>query len=153
MADIAHILLLPPPQPLQTRLPAREQELAVNPDAQAGAETARAKRFRFRVYEGGESGETRTDLATRQASDRRPTLDNERTAQDATGERTQGRVRYAAGDSRPGNSSAFLAQTFAQEQLGEGLHNPPFAAAAAAYTRTGAAAYAARAGASVNLSV
>ncbi len=47
---------------------------------------------------------------------------------------------------------AFRPQSFAQEQLGEGLHNPPFAAASAAYTRTGAALNA-RASAGVNLSV
>jgi hypothetical protein len=34
-------------------------------------------------------------------------------------------------------STAFLAQSIAQEQLGQGLHNPPHAAASAAYTRTG----------------
>jgi hypothetical protein len=150
MPDLGQILLLPPPQPQIQRLPAREQDLAVNPDAQI-AEAARAKRFRFRIHEGGESAETGTDLATRQTGSR-AARNNERSTEDASGRPSQGRIRYAIADSRSGNSSAFLTQAFAQEQLGEGLHNPPFAAAAAAYTRTGAA-LTARGSAGVNISV
>ena len=139
MADIAQVLLLPPPQPLPQRLPAREHELAVNPEAQSGGDSARARRFRFRVHEGGDSSETNTDLATRR-TDSRAALNNGGSAEDATGQPASRRIRYAStGDSRSGNSSTFLAQAFAQEQLGEGLHNPPFAAATAAYSRTGAA--------------
>ena len=152
MPDLGQILLLPPPQPQISRLPAREQDLAVNPDAQT-ADIARAKRFRFRVYEGGESAQANTDLATREIGNRRQPRDNEGAAQDATGQRSQGRIRYATGDGRSGNSSAFLTQAFAQEQLGEGLHNPPFAAAAQAYNRTGAATYGTQTGSNVNLSV
>ena len=137
MADFAQILLLPPPTPPYQRPPARESyELAVNGEAQNG-ESARARRFRFRVHEGGESAETATDLATRRTGS---ALDRGGAAEDATAQPSGGRIRYATGgDSRSGNSSAFLAQAFAQEQLGEGLHNPPFAAATAAYSRTGAA--------------
>ena len=151
MPDLGQILLLPPPQPLISRLPAREQDLAVNPDPQT-ADIARAKRFRFRIHEGGDSAQTNTDLATRQTGSR-VARNNERSTEDASGQPSQGRIRYATGDSRSGNSSAFLAQAFAQEQLGEGLHNPPFAAAAQAYGRTGAPTYAAQTGSSVNLSV
>src|SRR4051812_24390572 len=135
MPDFAQILLLPPPTPSLQRLPAREHDLSVNPEAQGAAQ---AKRFRFRVYEGGESSQADTDLATRQSRER-ASLANDGTTEDASGRSTQGRIRYANGDSRSGNSNAYLAQAFAQEQLGEGLYNPPFAAATAAYSRTGRA--------------
>jgi hypothetical protein len=151
MANIAQILLLPPPTPPLQRLPARESELAVNPEVQGADDSARAKRFRFRVYEGGESGATDTDVATPRTGNR-AALDNGGSTEDATGQSSSRRIRYATGDSRSGNSSAFLAQAFAQEQLGEGLHNPPFAAATQAYTRTGAALNT-RASAGVNISV
>ena len=155
MADFAQILLLPPPAPYpqrpQSSSTARENELAVNPDTQGGGDAARAKRFRFRVYEGGESSETNTDLATRRTGGR-GALNNDGSTEDATGQSSSRRIRYATGDSRSGNSSAFLAQAFAQEQLGEGLHNPPFATATAAYGRTGAALNP-RASAGLNISV
>jgi hypothetical protein len=156
MADFAQILLLPPPQPPLQRLPlsstGRESELAVNADTQNGGDTARAKRFRFRVHEGGDSGAANNDVATRR-TDPRAGLDNGGSTEDATGQSSSRRIRYVStGDSRSGNSSAFLAQAFAQEQLGEGLHNPPFAAATAAYGRTGAA-LSTRASAGVDLSV
>ncbi len=150
MSDLAQILLLPPPTPPQ-RLPAREQELAVNGEVQQqGGDTARGKRFRFRVYDGGEAN---TDIATRRTDPRVGLNNNDGAAEDATARSSSGRIRYATGgNSGTGNSSAFLAQAFAQEQLGQGLHNPPFAAASAAYTRTGASV-ASRSGSSVNLSV
>ncbi len=149
MADLAQIFLLPPPSPPLQRLQVREQELAVNPEAQqAGEQASRGKRFRFRVYDGGESN---TDIATRR-TDPRGTLTGNGSAEDATSRASSGRIRYATADSRSGSSSAFLAQAFAQEQLGEGLHNPPFAAATSAYSRTGAAVNG-RASAGVNISV
>jgi hypothetical protein len=151
MADIAQILLLPPPTPPLQRLPAREQDLAVNGEVQQqGGDAARGRRFRFRIQEDGAAN---TDLATRR-TDPRTALTGNDAADDATSRASSGRIRYATGaDSRTGNSSAFLAQAFAQEQLGEGLHNPPYAAASAAYTRTGSATFAARTGANVSLSV
>jgi hypothetical protein len=149
MSDLA-ILLLPPPTPPLQRLPAREQELAVNAEVQqGGGDAARAKRFRFRVYEGDESSRTNTDLATRPTNAR---ASGNGAAEDATARASSPRLRYATSESRQGNSSTFLAQSFAQEQLGEGLHNPPYAAATAAYSRTGAALNP-RASAGVNLSV
>jgi hypothetical protein len=149
MSDLAQILLLPPPTPPLQRLPARESELAVNAETQQGGDSARGRRFRFRIQEAGEGN---TDIATRR-TDPRTALAGKASVEDATARGSSGRIRYASVDSRPGNSSAFLAQSFAQEQLGEGLHNPPFAAASAAYTRTGAAASGARTGGGVNLSV
>jgi hypothetical protein len=150
MSDLAQILLLPPPTPPLQRLPAREQELAVNSEPQQqGGDAARGRRFRFRVYEGAEAG---TDIATRR-TDPRTAVNNEAATEDATAKASSGRIRYPNVDAHPGSSTAFLAQAFAQEQLGEGLHNPPFAAASAAYTRTGAASYGARTDANVSLSV
>ena len=150
MADIAQVYLLPPPTPPLQRLPAREQEFAVNGEQQQSGDAARGRRFRFRVHDGDE---TSTDIATRR-TDPRATLTGKGAAEDATSRASSGRIRYATGaDSRTGNSSAFLAQAFAQEQLGEGLHNPPYAAASAAYTRTGAASYRASTGTTVSLSV
>jgi len=135
MADLAQILLLPPPTPPLQRLPARERELAVNGEVQQqGGDAARGKRFRFRVHEGDEAN---TDIATRR-TDSRVALNTDGSAEDATSRSSSGRIRYASVESRTGSSSAFLAQAFAQEQLGEGLHNPPFAAATSAYSRTGA---------------
>lgn len=136
MADFAQILLLPPPTPYPQRLPAREQDLAVNAEVQ-GTDTARAKRFRFRVYESDESSETNTDLATRRSGG--AALNNDGATEDATGQSSSRSIRYSRSDTGSGSSSTFLAQSFAQEQLGEGLHNPPFAAATGAYNRTGAA--------------
>jgi hypothetical protein len=142
MADLAQILLLPPPAPFPQRLPlsstGRDQELAVNTETQGGGDTARGKRFRFRVYEGSESSQTTTDLATRR-TDTRAGLINNGSVENATAESSSRRGRYASAGSHAASSSAFLAQSFAQEQLGEGLHNPPYAAATAAYGRTGAA--------------
>jgi hypothetical protein len=150
MADLAQILLLPPPTPPLQRLPARESELAINAEPQGG-DAARARRFRFRVYEGSESGETNTDISTRRSGGR-AALNNNGSAEDATGQSSSRRIRTATSDSRSGSSSTFLAQAFAQEQLGEGLHNPPYAAASAAYSRTGAALNP-RTSAGVNISV
>jgi hypothetical protein len=148
MSDLAQILLLPPPSPPLQRLPAREQELAVNPEAQqAGEHAARGRRFRFRVQEGDEGS---TDIATRR-TDPRTALIGNGALDDATARASSGRIRYASHDFRAGSSSsAFLAQAFAQEQLGQGLHTPPFAAAAQAYTRS-AAALNARAGAGLDI--
>jgi hypothetical protein len=148
MSDLAQILLLPPPTPPLQRLPAREQELAVNGEVQQqGGDAARGRRFRFRVHEGGEAN---TDIATRRA-DPRTTLTNDGAAEDATARASSGRIRYTTADSRSGSSSAFLAQSFAQEQLGEGLHNPPFAQASAAYNRTGASASGTSTGTALNI--
>jgi len=140
MSDLGQILLLPPPTtPPLRRAPARESELAVNPDVQGSGEPVRAKRFRFRIYEGGESSATENNVAARR-TDSRAALADTGLAEDPSGQSSSRRIRYGStGDSRSGNSSAFLAQAFAQEQLGEGLHNPPFAAASSAYSRTGAA--------------
>ena len=152
MAEIAQIYLLPPP----VRPPATERALATQSQAgsaapqdgsnQAGSsDQLRARRFRFRVNEGGETSQTGTELDARRAGSNAATSsaidlgDSESLqSQSGRGGRSSGRdgTFHTA---NPRTSSAFLAQSIAQEQLGEGLHNPPFAQATTAYSRTGAA--------------
>src|SRR4030095_15339276 len=100
MSDLAQVLLLPPPTPLQ-RLPARNShELAVNADAQggssAGGDSAQARRFPFGFYEDGESGETNVDIA--RGAGARAASSRTRAADGATGETTQQAIRYSKGD-------------------------------------------------------
>lgn len=158
MADIAQIYLLPPP----VRLSATDRALAprqqgqaapAGPEdgsSQAGAATSeqvRARRFRFRVYEGGETSNTGTELDTRRTGSNAAFAGTSRIDlgssdwSESQGGRS-GRSIGRGGTAHQPNanaSSAFLAQSIAQEQLGEGLHNPPYAAATTAYSRTGAA--------------
>jgi hypothetical protein len=142
MADLAQVLLLPPPAPPPQRLPARDQqELAINADPQQGGDSARARRFRFRVYEGGNSGETGTDYATRGTGAQAALAggNGETGAADAGTDSGAG-TRYAYNRQFGyAASSPFIAQSIAQEHLSDGLHNPPTAAGTAAYGRTGAA--------------
>jgi hypothetical protein len=151
MADLAPILMLPPPTP---RLPAREAgELAISPDAQRGdgsGDGARARRFRFRVYDGAESTGANTDLAARGTAGRGTITDRRAsTAGNASTQSSRQDIRYPKAET--GSSSNFLAQAFAQEQLSAGLHNPPYAAASAAYNRAGAAVYAQAAGTALDI--
>jgi len=151
MAEIAQIYLLPPP----VRPPATDRALAAQQQSQApsdgstqagSSDPLRARRFRFRVHEGGETSAPGTELDTRRigsnaaASASSIDLGNSDSLESQSGRsgRSSGRdsTFYNA---NPGASSAFLTQSIAQEQLGEGLHNPPFAAATTAYSRTGAA--------------
>jgi hypothetical protein len=143
MSDIAQVLLLPPP-PRPPVPVSQEREPVATASGASAQEQARARRFRFRVYEGGEAADAGTQY------DARRTGDAARLAAagggaggakvlDAHSDDT-GRSRfYFSRNSGFGGSSAFVAQSIAQEQLGEGLHNPPHAAAAAAYTRAGTA--------------
>ena len=147
MSDLAQVLLLPPPQPPQ-RLLAQQgastrnaTDLTVNADATNGGGNAQARRFRFRVYEGGNSGETGTRYdGPRVGAGRLSLVSNDAGGADGADAKSSGGRR--AGDSPrfiSQASSPFLAQSIAQEQLGEGLHNPPVQAATVAYTRAGTA--------------
>jgi len=147
MSDLAQVLLLPSPQPpqrltvpqgLSTRNAA---DLTVNADVATGGGNAQARRFRFRVHEGGNSGETGTQYDGAQVGAGRLSLVSSE-AGGADGADTKSSGGRRAGDSPrfiSQASSAFLAQSIAQEQLGEGLHNPPLQDAAIAYTRAGTA--------------
>ena len=148
MADIAQVLLLPPPQrlPSQALTPRARADLAASGNANGANDAAQARRFRFRVYEGDDTGGTntrydarRTETATNVTQTGNGVDDTEFNANQQNG--STGRaatVTYQRG-SGSGASSAFLAQSIAQEQLGEGLHNPPNAAATQAYNSAGAA--------------
>jgi hypothetical protein len=155
MSEIGQILLLPPPPvrpgdralTLQGRAQGQVQG-ADDGSSQAGGsvnEQIRARRFRFRVYEGGQTSNAGTDLDTRRtgspAAFATSNIDLGTSDSLGGGNQTGGRAasRNTGFDqSHSGASSAFLAQAIAQEQLGEGLHNPPYAAAATAYSSTGA---------------
>ncbi|HVZ02834.1 MAG TPA: hypothetical protein VHA35_25215 [Dongiaceae bacterium] len=145
MAEIAQIYLLPPPVRPSTadRALAAPSQGPEDGSVQAAAsEQGRARRFRFRVYEGGEASATGTELDTRRTGGKAAVtasgidLGNPDSLESRRGQSGGGATFYQP---NAGASSAFLAQSIAQEQLGEGLHNPPYAAAATAYTRTGAA--------------
>jgi hypothetical protein len=158
MADIAQILLLPPPT---VRTSATDRALAPQGQAQVAApedgssqtgsaDQARARRFRFRVYEGGETAQPGTDLDTRRTGSKpgpatsQIDLGSSDTLESRNGQggRSAGRGAGFSPSNSGSNSrgsTAFLAQSIAQEQLGDGLHNPQYGAAAAAYTRTGEA--------------
>jgi len=147
MADIAQVLLLPPPPrpPSQALTPRARDDLAASGNANGANDAARARRFRFRVYEGGDTDNTNTRYDTRRtgnAANLAQVANGANDTQSATGDRnrTTGRAAttYQRG-SQSGASSAFLTQSIAQEQLGEGLHNPPNAQAAYAYDNAGAA--------------
>ncbi len=147
MADIAQILMLPPPT---VRPPATDRALTPqnNPGAEDGSsqvssqDQGRARRFRFRVYEGGETSDPGTELSTRRTGGQAPVNASQIDLGNSDSLESQGGAggrNATLFKQNGGGSSAFLAQSIAQEQLGEGLYNPPFAAASAAYTRSGAA--------------
>jgi hypothetical protein len=148
MADIAQVLLLPPPPPRpsgQALTPRERNALAASGDTNGANDATQARRFRFRVYEGGDSGDTNTRYDTRRtgnAGDVTRVANGGDDAPSASSNRNRTAGRAAPTVQRStgaGASSAFLAQSIAQEQLGEGLHNPPNAQAAYAYNSTGAA--------------
>jgi hypothetical protein len=154
MADIAQILLLPPP-PVRTAATGRAlapqgssggasrvPEDGSNQDGLSVNDQTRARRFRFRVYEGGEASQTGTQIDARRAGGQpavtASSIDLGNSDQLDSQAGRSGGGNASRFNSNTGASSAFLAQSIAQEQLGNGLHNPPHATAAAAYTSTGA---------------
>jgi hypothetical protein len=159
MPDITQILALPVPL-----RPAPHDPLALSRGKVAGAaysnaqEGVQGRRFRFRVYEDGNAGGTENNTRRASGSARGQVAPfngrDSRAANDSTARSSGNRnSAYQYLNTRTtGSSSAFLAQSIAQEQLGQGLYNPQYAAASAAYTRTGnAVSY--RTSIGVNLSV
>ncbi|TDQ82088.1 hypothetical protein A8950_1908 [Dongia mobilis] len=158
MAEIGRLLFLPPPavpgragtiqpggsQPAQispNRYPANQSPAAGGIGAAEGAadrqENARAKAFRFRVYDGGRPDESLSGNAGVPARDA--------AANRAAGAEAR-RESAAAGESRrvpadavtaSGFSAPFLAQLIAQEQLRPGLYDPPLQQADRAYRQAG----------------
>jgi hypothetical protein len=151
MLEIPRAILLPPPNSTAQRASVRgghalDQDLPAERGAKPAAGNAGAfltlietrredtielkgKQFRFRPY--GNRGDAE------RAEDSRAI---ERPAAEEAGESGQAAdevlTGFAAGDGSR-NSAAFLASFIAQEQLAEGLHNPPHAAASDAYRRAG----------------
>jgi hypothetical protein len=154
MADIGRILSLPAPavsgrpnaiQPASADARARASDsrdllAAAGIDA-TDANGARAKSFRFRVYDGGRADEAlagdngiparRTGAAPADA----PESGGNRIGADGAGTSRSTGNGNAAGLATP--SAAFLAQLIAQEQLRPGLYDPPLRAADRAYRQAG----------------
>lgn len=152
MADIGQILYLPPPVangraaaiPTDERL--RRPVPAIDSDT-AGSQ-ARAKQFRFRVYDGGRRDEAQpheamagdNGLPTRRAGNARS--DEARPDAAQSGAAQKDRSRHETGGQRgqaflATASAPFLAQLIAQEQMQAGLHDPPLRAADRAYRQAG----------------
>ena len=99
------------------------------------ADARGAKQFRFRPYtnRGATEAERESNTIERPATDQLAAP--EETADDTARAVLDG---FASGDGTR-NSTAFLASFIAQEQLSEGLHNPPHGDASDAYRRAGGA--------------
>lgn len=144
MADIGRILYLPPAVATgrATGIPGEDRASqavpAVETDAaNADANQARAKQFRFRVYDGGRPDQALAGdngLPTRRAGNARP-QEAERGNQ-SNAEANAGRSQNFAGGLTTA-SAPFLAQLIAQEQLQAGLFDPPLRQADRAYRQAG----------------
>ncbi len=163
MQEIPRAILLPPPTSPPQRFTAR----VVHGDAEGSAETGRGtrrqaqsaaqgapgafltliesrrddtveirgKQFRFRPYgnRGAAAEGSARESGLAEASDRDAIGVQ---ADDGDSIATEILDGFGAG-ARQRNSSAFIASFIAQEQLRQGLHNPPFEAASDAYRRAG----------------
>nr|WP_298683256.1 hypothetical protein [uncultured Dongia sp.] len=147
MADVSR-LLLPPPSTIGRTPLARigegkgeardEQGLVQAVDETADATGgARAKQFRFRVLDGGRSDQLagNAELPART----RPGQDSTAEAASTGGAQTTTNARGQQGSGVPLGTplATFLAQLIAQEQLPQGLYDPPVKAADRAYRQAG----------------
>jgi hypothetical protein len=151
MADVSRLLLPPPSQfasaggrtPLarigEGKGEARdEQGLVRAVDETADATSgARAKQFRFRVVDGGRSDQLagNAELPART----RPNQEGSAEAAGANNNQTATNARGNQGSGVPLGTplATFLAQLIAQEQLPQGLYDPPVKAADRAYRQAG----------------
>ena len=162
MPAIPRALLLPPPSSTAQRSSARaansaDQDLPVETGTRRssnaagssfltlidtrlddsvgfGAELRGGKQFRFRPY-------TKSGATTERGADsntiERPAAEALAAPDDAEDQAARDVLDgFASGDGSR-NSTAFLASVIAQEQLAEGLHNPPYGDASDAYRRAG----------------
>lgn len=158
MADIGRILLLPPPAVPGRNAPARvgagrdeagasagsgdEQGIATRVDETADSTSnARNKQFRFRVVDGGRS-DSLGNAEVPARTDPNATDQNATAARDALGFQAAGNRGTASGNGKGGvplgtPTATFLAQLIAQEQLPQGLYDPPVKAADRAYRQAG----------------
>ena len=157
MQEIPRALLLPPPSAQRsTRGTSSAQdsvgqdlpvEIGARRSANAGAssflaliETRRedsvefkGKQFRFRPY----TNRATTERDSESNTIERPAAGELAAPDDADGQAVRAVFDgFESGDGSR-NSSAFLASFIAQEQLSEGLYNPPFGDASDAYRRAG----------------
>ncbi|HEY4164933.1 MAG TPA: hypothetical protein VGM59_17835 [Dongiaceae bacterium] len=159
MTDIAQILALPVPlRPTPPYPPAQYRGTVSDAADSTAQDGARARRFRFRVYQNDDSSTGNSPQRTNESARKQVAQSDIARPNAARSNATQVNAEGAGGadaraSRRSGNqnaaayqylntrttspSSAFLAQSIAQEHLGQGLYNPPFAAASAAYTRSG----------------
>lgn len=164
MQDIPRAILLPPPNPplranargaaaLDRDLPEDPERGArrVSGDAAArflalidvGPEDTidlqadlKGKQFRFRPY--GRTGAAERDEAEKVIE--RPAGGETQSAPESGNLEAAAQVLEGfANGPQSRNSAAFLASYIAQEQLSDGLHNPPHAAASESYRRQGGA--------------
>jgi hypothetical protein len=159
MAEIGHLLLLPPPGvPGRTALARAGAGRGTGADdSQNGAQNitaaveetgdatsnapsnSRGKQFRFRVLDGGRSD----SLAGNAGVPARADPNAEGTREQAAPSGAQATHNRRAGDSGAGSvplgtaRATFLAQLIAQEQLPQGLYNPPIKTADRAYRQAG----------------
>lgn len=164
MQEIPRALLLPPPSTQRsTRGPSSpqdsvEQDLSIEVGTRRSAKASAAptsfltlvetrqedrveftadargaKQFRFRPYTNRGTAEAGRDGNTIE----RPASGELPAPEDAGDEAAQTVLDgFASGDGSR-NSTAFLASFIAQEQLSDGLHNPPYGGASDAYRRAG----------------
>lgn len=156
MADIGRLLLLPPPALPGRNTPARiagrsEGDLSGDLGLTARVDEAgdatsntRGKQFRFRVLDGGRGDSSSNSLGGNAEVPARtdPNAAGNGARQAAGLDYQAGGNRGAAGDSKGGiplgtPQATFLAQLIAQEQLPQGLYNPPVKTADRAYRQAG----------------
>jgi hypothetical protein len=146
MADVSRLLLPPPSTIGRTPLArigegkgdeSRDDRSLIARVDEAGDATSggRAKQFRFRVLDGG-----RSDQLAGNAELPARTRPNQENAAEAVASSTQAaaaRGRQGSGVPLGTPLATFLAQLIAQEQLPQGLYDPPVKAADRAYRQAG----------------
>lgn len=157
MQEIPRAILLPPPSAQRSTRGTSSprdfdgQDLPVETGARRSASAAestfltlietrredsvefKGKQFRFRPYTKSGTAERESDSSTIERPSAREL------AAPAESEGGAARAVFDGFESGDGsrNSSAFLASFIAQEQLSEGLYNPPYGGASDAYRRAG----------------
>lgn len=150
MVDIGRILSLPPPvvsgraeaipsdstENKARATNSRDLVAAVERDSD-DANAARAKAFRFRVYDGGRADAALAGDNGVPSKRTAPTQSDEAETDRARIGNEAPRAAATAGANLATPSTPFLAQLIAQEQLRAGLYDPPLRAADRAYRQAG----------------
>jgi hypothetical protein len=149
MADIGRLLLLPPPGPAPSRSTltrsgggvdlADDRRTAPVDEAADQTGASRGKQFRFRVLDGGHNDFLAGNAEVPARID--PNAEDIRSrgaAANAGGSNAQNAASSRVGIPFGTPHAGFLAQLIAQEQLPQGLYDPPVKAADRAYRQAGA---------------